>query len=53
MFGNSGAPGKPGFGLLGWKSGDFGNPANFLHLRPPGLFNFLLQTKHLFHSTQA
>jgi hypothetical protein len=21
----SGVPGKPGFGLLGWKSGDFGN----------------------------
>jgi len=25
IFGNSGVAGKPGFGLLGWKSGDFGN----------------------------
>jgi len=24
-FGNTGVPGKPDFGLLGWKSGDFGN----------------------------
>jgi len=23
-FGNTGVPGKPDFGLLGWKSGDFG-----------------------------
>jgi hypothetical protein len=27
-FGNSGVSGKPDLGLLGWKSGDFGNSGN-------------------------